>query len=406
MKRKAILIAAAVVIVVCLLRTAPSVQAGPFVYVTNPLSGNVSQYDAAGDGALVPLSPPTVSTVNPPKGVAVSPDGKSAYVTTSELYGTPAIEAAVLQYSIGTGGSLTLQSSAAMPPNADPGDLKVSPDGRSLYVLNTAGISSVIQYSVQADGSLTLKSPPTVPVGLIPGRLAISPDGQNVYVPNSVSGESLVSQYSVAADGTLSPKSPPTVATGDEPVGVAVSPDGQSVYVANAVALFILDGTVSQYSVGPDGALSPKSPATVLAARHPFDVAVGLDGQSVYVTDATGGRVLQYTAGADGALTPKSPATVGAGRSPLGIAIHPDGRSVYAANASDNTISQYSVAADGTLSPNSPATVAAGSNPLEIAVTPLPRVPTSKEQCKNGGWRNFPQFKNQGQCIAFVNRGP
>jgi hypothetical protein len=30
--------------------------------------------------------------------------------------------------------------------------------------------------------------------------------------------------------------------------------------------------------------------------------------------------------------------------------------------------------------------------------------PTNKDQCKNGGWRNYPQFKNQGQCIAFVNR--
>jgi len=31
--------------------------------------------------------------------------------------------------------------------------------------------------------------------------------------------------------------------------------------------------------------------------------------------------------------------------------------------------------------------------------------PTSKDQCKNGGWRSFtnPSFKNQGQCIAFVN---
>ena len=33
-------------------------------------------------------------------------------------------------------------------------------------------------------------------------------------------------------------------------------------------------------------------------------------------------------------------------------------------------------------------------------------LPTSKAQCKNGGWRNFPQFKNQGQCIAFVDHGP
>ncbi len=31
--------------------------------------------------------------------------------------------------------------------------------------------------------------------------------------------------------------------------------------------------------------------------------------------------------------------------------------------------------------------------------------PTSPEQCKDGGWRNFPQFKNQGQCVAFVEHG-
>ncbi len=35
-----------------------------------------------------------------------------------------------------------------------------------------------------------------------------------------------------------------------------------------------------------------------------------------------------------------------------------------------------------------------------------PPFPTSKDQCKNGGWRNYPQFKNQGQCVAFVNHGP
>jgi hypothetical protein len=32
-------------------------------------------------------------------------------------------------------------------------------------------------------------------------------------------------------------------------------------------------------------------------------------------------------------------------------------------------------------------------------------VPTSKSQCKKGGWKNFtdPKFKNQGQCVAYVN---
>jgi hypothetical protein len=33
--------------------------------------------------------------------------------------------------------------------------------------------------------------------------------------------------------------------------------------------------------------------------------------------------------------------------------------------------------------------------------------PTSKDQCKNGGWQTFtnPSFKNQGDCIQFVNSG-
>lgn len=28
--------------------------------------------------------------------------------------------------------------------------------------------------------------------------------------------------------------------------------------------------------------------------------------------------------------------------------------------------------------------------------------PTSKAQCKNDGWQNYPQFKNQGECVAYV----
>jgi hypothetical protein len=31
--------------------------------------------------------------------------------------------------------------------------------------------------------------------------------------------------------------------------------------------------------------------------------------------------------------------------------------------------------------------------------------PTSKDQCKNGGWQNFPGFKNQGECVHFVATG-
>jgi hypothetical protein len=46
--------------------------------------------------------------------------------------------------------------------------------------------------------------------------------------------------------------------------------------------------------------------------------------------------------------------------------------------------------------------------PLELEMRYLPGgtggLPTSKAQCKNGGFARF-GFKNQGQCVAFVQRG-
>jgi hypothetical protein len=38
----------------------------------------------------------------------------------------------------------------------------------------------------------------------------------------------------------------------------------------------------------------------------------------------------------------------------------------------------------------------------DLVVTDTPSPPPSKEECKNGGWRNFPGFKNQGDCVSFV----
>ncbi len=48
--------------------------------------------------------------------------------------------------------------------------------------------------------------------------------------------------------------------------------------------------------------------------------------------------------------------------------------------------------------PAPPAPLTSGN----FAVFDAPALPTSKAQCKNGGWRNYPQFKKQGQCMAFV----
>jgi hypothetical protein len=48
-----------------------------------------------------------------------------------------------------------------------------------------------------------------------------------------------------------------------------------------------------------------------------------------------------------------------------------------------------------------PRQVASG----DIRVHDAPARPTSKDECKNGGWRNFPGFQNQGDCVSFLATG-
>jgi hypothetical protein len=81
------------------------------------------------------------------------------------------------------------------------------------------------------------------------------------------------------------------------------------------------------------------------------------------------------------------------------VAVSPDGRDAYVAQI--GSVAQYDIRADGTLSPKSPALVATPNGAWGVAVS---SVPTTKQQCKHGGWKRF-GFKNQGQCIRLVKHG-
>jgi hypothetical protein len=51
------------------------------------------------------------------------------------------------------------------------------------------------------------------------------------------------------------------------------------------------------------------------------------------------------------------------------------------------------------------ATIPVGNFPQGIAIVVTSQRPTSTDQCKKGGWRNFtnPTFRNQGQCVSYFN---
>jgi hypothetical protein len=41
----------------------------------------------------------------------------------------------------------------------------------------------------------------------------------------------------------------------------------------------------------------------------------------------------------------------------------------------------------------------------DIVVVDAQPLPTSKDKCKNGGWKTYGVFKNQGDCVSFVANG-
>ena len=168
-------------------------------------------------------------------------------------------------------GALSPKTPATVATGGVPVDVAVTPDGKSVYVTSDLD-DTVSQYDVNpSTGALSPKTPATVATGGDPQGVTVTPDGKSAYVTNVSINDHTISQYDVnPSTGALSPKTPATVTAGKSPVDVAVTSDGQSAYVVN-----INDDTLSQYDINPlTGVLSPKTPATVATGADPTGIAV------------------------------------------------------------------------------------------------------------------------------------
>jgi DNA-binding beta-propeller fold protein YncE len=285
------------------------------VYVADGGSEMISQYDVGPGGVLTPKTPATVPAGKEPESIAVNPDGRSVYVTNHQ-------GESISQYDVGAGGRLSPKTPAMVATTGStPGGIALSPDGKSAYVADSKGF--VLQFGIGSGGSLSALAPAKVAAGTAPIAVAISPDGHSAYVANFTGGEvnGSVSQYDVGAGGLLSAKAPATVPVAPKPVGIAVSPDGRSVYVTGGE----VNGRVSQYDVGASGALSVKAPAQVPAGAEPVGIALTPDGRSLYTADLHG-YLAQFGVGAGSAISAKTPEFVftGLGTEPSGLALLPD----------------------------------------------------------------------------------
>jgi DNA-binding beta-propeller fold protein YncE len=342
--------------------------------------------------------------LNGARGVAVSPDGRSVYVASSTDDSVSRFDRGVngtLTFA-GCFEDVGLDGCATGTANETPGldgasGVAVSPDGRSVYV-TAVNDDSVVRFNRAADGAIT-------PVGCfedaglsgcgagaaadVPGLngargIAISSDGTSVYVGSSTVDAAIV-RFTRMADGALTPAGCIEdagldgcgVGTANETPGldgirgVAVSQDGSSVYVTS-----FADSALVMFGRASDGALTPAGcfEATgdgcgagtgndVAGLQGAFGIAASPDGASVYVGALTANALLRFDRAGDGALTPVAcfedlssnicglgttnayPGLLGA----AGVAVSADGASVFVTGFEDSSIVGFRRGAGGAL---------------------------------------------------------
>src|SRR5580704_14470545 len=131
----------------------------------------------------------------------------------------------------------TATDRAGKPIKVGSGDqIAITPDGKSAYVLNSdAGTVTPINTATNTAGR-PIHIRRTRDFG--PGFIAITPDGKTVYVANT--GLNTVTPISAA---TNTPGKP--IRVGPAPVWIAITPDGKTAYVVNETNNEWQSGTVT-----------------------------------------------------------------------------------------------------------------------------------------------------------------
>ena len=129
---------------------------GNHAYVADTGDNTIVEYNIARDGLLHLVN--SASDPMPPLALAIAPNGRSLY---SPAYGFGA--ASVVEYDVRQDGSLSLKNPPTVASGPEPQGIAISPNGRHAYVANNEGNSTISQYDIARDGVLTPRSRATVP---------------------------------------------------------------------------------------------------------------------------------------------------------------------------------------------------------------------------------------------------
>ena len=329
------------------------------IFVSNERGGDITVIDG-GDFKIVG----TIPVGKRPRGIHVSPDGKTVYVALSgtPIEGPPALDAQgnpILKKNsksddddddddskadksadgIGVVDVATGKLTGKISAGSDPEEFAVSKDGTRIYVSNedikTATVINIATNKVEH----------IIPVGREPEGVAVTPDGKQFYVTCETGGEIFVidtSSYKVVGHFTV-PVRPRSVD-----------------FLSNAAIGFIPSESKGQLNVIDTATPKVLKTIDLPAGSRPMKVRVSTDNSKVYVSDGRAGTVT--------VLDSQSYAvqgTVKVGARPWGIVLSPDGKYLFSANGPSNDVSVVDLATNKEIS-----RIKAGQSPWGLTVVP------------------------------------
>ncbi len=261
--------------------------------------------------------------------IAITPDGKTAYAA-STYAGT------VTPISTGTN-----KAGPAINISSGINAIAITPDSKTVYVASGNAPGTVTPID-----TATNKAGPAIPVGTNPSALAITPDGTTVYVVNY--GSKTVTPISTATN-----KAGPAIPVGTNPSAIAITPNGKTAYVTNEITL----GTVTPINLATDRA----EPA-INVGDHPVAIVIAPDGKTAWALNLFSSTVTPISTAIN---APGPPIYIVSGA--YDIAITPDGETVYVINGAGpaGAITPINTSTDTAGPP-----IKVGSLPTAIAITP------------------------------------
>jgi YVTN family beta-propeller protein len=323
------------------------------VYVTNERSGDVTVING-GDFSVAA----TIPVGKRPRGIHVSPDGKTIYVALSgtpieappqiDAHGDPIFEkkkggdddenADKAADGIGMVDAARKKLRGKLNAGSDPEEFALSKDGRRIYISNEdTKTASVINI-----GSGKLEH--IIPVGQEPEGVTTTPDGKQFYITCEAGGDIYVidtASYTAAAHFKVKgrPRSVAFLSAG----GIGFIPS------ESAGELNIID--VANAKVLKTIALANGS--------RPMRVRLSPDESRLYVSNGRAGTITVFDTRSYELLD-----TIKVGPRPWGIGVSPDGKFLFAANGPSNDVSVVDLKTNKEV-----ARVKAGASPWGIAIT-------------------------------------